>query len=144
MTVNVIEFGALQEQLEATSSTLLGYLAPDVGKVYVVAVTRDACSACEKQKPKLNELSKNTAQKHQDSVVFTRIHVGYSENSKEESQRSKDILGHYFYPTNTILIRTPDRGSIALYRNVAPNMDELGKNIEKALEIAAEFGKRVV
>ncbi|MCW3981798.1 MAG: thioredoxin family protein [Candidatus Bathyarchaeota archaeon] len=144
MTVNVIEFAALQEQLVATSGTLLGYLAPDVGKVYVVAVTRDACSACEKQKPKLSELSKDTGQKHQDSVVFTRIHVGYSENSKEESRRSKDILGHYFYPTNMVLIRTPDRGPIELYRNVASSMDELGKNIEKALEIAAKFGKRGV
>jgi thiol-disulfide isomerase/thioredoxin len=141
MPINPIDFRDLQGKLKVTGKTLLNYLAPDVGNVYVVAVTRDGCPACEKQKPKLDELSERMAQEHNNSVVFTRVRVAYSESFKEESQRSKDVLGHYFYPTNMVLIRTPDRGSIATYTSVAPNMHELEKNIEKALGIAAEFNK---
>ena len=97
MPVSVIEFGELRNQLEMTRSSLLDYMSPEMGRVYVVAVTRDLCSACERQKPQLNELAEKTAKKHNGKVIFTRIHVRYHENSKEESRLGKDILGHCFY-----------------------------------------------
>jgi hypothetical protein len=62
--------------------------------------------------------------------------VKYNPDSLQESLRSKDLLGHYFYPTNLILIRTRDRGSIEYYRNAGPDMRELQKNIKSALEVA--------
>jgi hypothetical protein len=34
-----------------------------------------------------------------------------------------------------------DRGAIELYRNVSPEMDELEKNIEVAIKIAATLQK---
>ena len=138
MTTNVIEFS----ELEKTGKAPLDFLAPKIGKVYVVAITRDGCSACKKQKLKLDRLATAVAEKHLNRVVFTRVHIGYSPDSQEESLRSKDLLRHYFYPTNLILIRSRDRGAIEFYRNTAPDMRELRRNIKKALEVAGFFEKK--
>jgi len=137
MPTNVIEF----TKLEVASKSSLDLLAPKLGKVYVIAITRDGCPACVKQKPKLDRLAKSLEAKHGDKVVFARIHVNYSPKSQEESLRSKGLLRHYFYPTNLILVRSKDRGAVEYYRNSAPDMRELGKNIERALEVARFFEK---
>ena len=137
MPTNVVEF----TKLEKSGKHTLDFLAPKMGKVYVVAITRDGCPACAKQKPKLDRLAANLEAKHGDRVVFTRIHVNYSPDSQQESLRSKDLLRHYFYPTNLILIRSKDRGAIEYYRNAGPDMRELLKNIEKAVEVAEFFEK---
>ncbi|UCE29093.1 MAG: thioredoxin family protein [Candidatus Bathyarchaeota archaeon] len=138
-----IEFSRLEKEISETGKSHLDYLAPDIGKVYVVSITRDGCPACEKQKPKIQELAKTTKEKHGDKVVFARVHVKQHSGSQEESLRSKDVLGHYFYPTNLILLRTVDRGAIEFYRNVSPEMDELRKNIETAVEVAVMFEKEM-
>ena len=143
MNADKIEFSKLEKAILETGKSYLDYLAPDTGKVYVVSITRDGCSACERQKPKLSELAKTIEKKHGDKTVFTRIHVRQPSGSTEESLRSKDILGHYFYPTNLILLRTMDRGAIELYRNVSPAMDELEKSIEVATEIVAMIEKEM-
>lgn len=132
MPTSAIEF----TKLEKASKFPLDYLAPRIGKVYVAAITRDGCPACAKQKPKLDKLATSLEAKHGDIVVFTRIHVNYSPDSQQESLRSKDLLRHYFYPTNLILIRSKDKGVIEYYRNAGPDMRELLKNIEKAVEVA--------
>ena len=137
MPTNVVEFS----NLEKTGKSPLDFLAPKIGKVYVVAITRDGCTACAKQKPKLDRLAASLEAKNGDKVVFTRIHVSYSPDSQEESLRSKDLLRHYFYPTNLILIRSKDRGAIEYYRNTGPDMRELLKNIEKAVEVAGHLEK---
>lgn len=81
--------------------------------------------------------------KYGSKLVFTRIHVNWSSDSMEESMRSKNVLGHYFYPTNLILLRTVDRRAIEFYRNVSPEMDELEKNIEIAVKIATMIEKEM-
>ncbi len=141
MQTNVIEFSKLEKELEKTQKSPLNYLTPEIGKINVIAITREGCSGCEKQKPKLDELLKAAAKKHGAKVMLTRIHVKHNPSFNEESLRSKDMLGHYFYPTNLVLLRTADRGPIEYYRNVNPNMEELRKNIENALEIAKMFEK---
>jgi len=143
MPIDTIEFKRIENEISETSKSHLDYLASDIGKVYVIAITRDGCSACEKQKPKLNELAETIAEKHSDRVVFTRIHVSWSPESLEESSKSKDVFGHYFYPTNLILLRTKDRGAIEFYRNVSPKMDELKRNIEIAVEITTMIKKEM-
>jgi len=143
MLINKIEFTKLEKKISETGKSLLDYLAPNFGKIYVIAISRDGCSACEKQKPKLNELAKSTAEKYGGKVVFTQVHVRQPPGSQEESLRSKDVFGHYFYPTNMILLRTVDRGAIEYYRNVSPEMDELKKNIEIAVEIATMIEKEM-
>lgn len=142
MTIKVVEFGELENDISRTSGKPWDLLAPIIGKTYVAAITRDGCSACEKQKPKLDELAKSIATKHGEKVVFTRIHVKFASDSQEESLRSKEILGHYFYPTNLILLRTIDRGVFEYYRNVSPDMKELERNIEHAIEVAAMMEKQ--
>jgi len=141
MRIDTVKFSKLEKELAKTHKSHLDYLAPEIGKVYIVAITRDGCSVCEKQKPKLNNLATVITEKHGAGAVFTRIHIRYSNGSEEESLRSKDVLGHYFYPTNLILFRTTDRGAIEYYRNAAPEIDELEKNIKTALEVATMFEK---
>ena len=137
MTISIVEF----TELEKIGKAPLESLAPKVGKVYVVAITRSGCPACDKQKLKLDRLAATLAKKHGNKVIFKRVHVNYSPDSHEESWRSKDLLHHYFYPTNLILTRSRDRGAIELYRNTAPDMRELRRNIERALELARYFEK---
>ena len=137
MPTNVIEF----TELEKADKSPLDFLAPKIGAVYVVAITRDGCPACAKQKPKLERLATSLKSKHGDRVVFARIHVNYSPDSQEESLRSKDLLRHYFYPTNLILVKSQDRGVIEYYRNTGPDMRELQKNIERAVEVAGFLAK---
>lgn len=141
MPINKVEFAELEKEATGKGKPALDFLAPKVGKAYAVAITRDGCPACEKQKPKLDKLATTLARKHGDKVIFTRIHVKYTPESQEESKRSKRILGHYFYPTNLILFRTHDLGAIEYYKNSSPAMSELEKNIEIAIKIAVTIGK---
>ena len=135
MPISIINFTELEKRLAETKSSLLEYLAPERGKAYVISITRDDCSACEKQKPKLERMAEGVMENHGNKVVFTRIHVKQKANVQDESLRSKSIIGHYFYPTNLILLRTIDRGAIELYRNVSPDMSELERNIDVAVKI---------
>ncbi len=139
MRVNVLELGELERKLGKKSP--IDFLAPEVGKVYVVAITRDGCPACEKQKPKLDSLAAVIRKRHGSRVAFTLVHVKYRKGSQEESLRSKDVFGHYFYPTNLILLRTADRGVFEYYRAAAPRMNELERNIESAVKIAGMMKK---
>jgi thiol-disulfide isomerase/thioredoxin len=136
-----VEFAGLEKELSKAGISAVNYLAPDIGKVYVVAITRERCPACQKQKPRLDELAAAVKQKHKDKAVFIRIHVKRPPTSEEESLRSKNMFGHYFYPTNLILLRTQDRGAIEYYRGISPSMTELSRNIENAVETAAMLKK---
>jgi thiol-disulfide isomerase/thioredoxin len=141
MSVATLEFVQLEQKLRKAKKVHLDLLAPELGKVYVVAICREGCPNCEEQKPKLDKLATKIVQKHGDKVVFTRVHVKYAQNSKEESARAKDVFHHYFYPTNLILVRSRDKGAFELYRNAGPEMIELEKNIESAVETAAMLAK---
>jgi thiol-disulfide isomerase/thioredoxin len=106
-----------------------------------VAVTRDGCPACQRQKPKFDKLAQETASKQGDKVAFIRVHVKQPQGNVSESLRAKDVLRHYFYPTTLVLIRTKDRGAVELYRSISPRMNELKSIIEKAVEIATALAK---
>ena len=140
MPVNTIEFAKFEGASRKTGSHL-DSLAPQVGRVYAISITRDGCPACARQKPRVDKLAEELAEEHGRKVIFTGIHVRYSTGDDAESLRSKDMFGHYFYPTNLILLRTHDRGVIEYYRNTSPNISELRKNIKTALKIAAMFEK---
>ncbi len=141
MAINQVEYSKLEKEIAKTRKPAAEHLAREIGTTYVIAITRDGCPACEKQKPKLDRLARNLMQKHGDAVVFTRVHVKYSPEFIEESKRSKGVLGHYFYPTNLILFRTKDRGTVEYYKNSSPTMSELKKNIESAITIATMMEK---
>jgi thiol-disulfide isomerase/thioredoxin len=141
MAIGNIEFTEVEREISEAGKSHLDLLAPETGRAYVVAISRDKCPACERQKPRLDELAKSTAEKHGKKVVFTRIRVKHPTEKDKESLRSKEVLGHYFYPTNLILIRTKDKGVIELYRNVSPRMSELRRSVEIAVEIAERLEK---
>jgi len=141
MLINTLEFADLQTNVLKTHRSYLELLAPEMGKAYVIAITRDECSACKRQKPKLEKLAKILTEKHGSRVVFTQVHVRRPANSDKESLRSKDLLGHYFYPTNLILLKTQDRGAIEYHRSVSPRMSDLKRSIETAIEIATMLEK---
>ena len=135
MLINKVEFDELEKKIP-TDKSFRDYLAPEMGKTYIIVVTRDGCPACAKQKPKLKKLAETLKERHGDNVVFVEIHVRRLADSDEESLRSKGVLGHYFYPTNIVLVRTSDKGAIEFYRNVSPRMAELKRNVENAIELA--------
>jgi thiol-disulfide isomerase/thioredoxin len=141
MPINQVEFIELEKHVSKKAKPALQLLAPELGKVYIIAITRDNCPACKRQKPKLDKLAKDMEEKHGNNAVFTSIHVKQLHGDTSESQRAKTMLNHYFYPTNLILIKTKDRGTIEYYRNASPTMSELGRNIENALETATMLAK---
>lgn len=141
MTIATVDFTEFKKKLQKTKKAPLDILAPNIGKAYVIAITRDGCPNCEEQKPKLDKLATEIAHKHGNKVVFTLIHIKYTQESREESLQAKDLFHHYFYPTNVILVRSRDRGAFELYRNAGPPMTELAKNIDAAAETAAMLAK---
>ena len=141
MPIREVEFTDIEKEIRKTRQSFRDYFAPAMGKAYVIAITREACPACENQKPQLNKLADAIAKKHGGDIVFIRVHVKQPEGDTTESLRAKDLFGHYFYPTNLILLRTKDRGAIELYKNVSPEMTELEKNVESALETAKALAK---
>jgi len=141
MTIAKVEFSDFEKKLQKTKQSPLDLLAPTLGKAYAITITRDGCPNCEDQKPKLDKLATKLTQRHGNKVVFMRIHIKYTPESKEESVRAKDVFHHYFYPTNLILIRSRDRGVFELYRNAGPTMTELEKNMDAAVETAAMLAK---
>lgn len=141
MKPKTIEFGDLERKIAETGKSFRDILATEIGKTYIIAITRDGCPACERQKPKLDKLAETFPREKNDKTVFVRVHVKYSDDFREESLRSKDVLGHYFFPTNIILVRTRDRGAIELFKSVSPRMSELKRNTMMATEIADMLSK---
>jgi len=142
MPVETIEFADLEKASSRKHVSFRDYLASEVGKVYVVCISRDGCPVCVKQKPKVDKLAKTMVEKFGDRVVFIRVHVKYSPEQNQESLRSKDVLGHYFYPTNLVLVRSRDKGAFEYYRAASPRISELARNIAHAVEVAKMLEKQ--
>ncbi len=142
MSVETIEFVDLEKVLLRKHVSFRDYFASEVGKVYVVCISRDGCPVCVKQKPKVDKLAKALAGKSGDRVVFVRVHVKYSPERNQESLRSKDVLGHYFYPTNLVLVRSRDKGAFEYYRAASPRISELARSIVRSVEVAKMLEKQ--
>ncbi len=142
MGIKTIEFVELEKQIQQKRTSFKDILAQELGKAYAIAITRDGCPACEKQKPKLEKLAVRMAQQHGNKIIFLRVHVKRPASSDTESLRSKDVLGHYFYPTNLVIVRTRDKGAFELYRSISPRMSELERSINASVEIAATMEKK--
>jgi hypothetical protein len=87
-------------------------------------------------------LAKVLAGKYGGKVVFARVHIKYSPERNEESLRSKDVFGHYFYPTNLVLVRSRDKGAFEYYRAASSRVSELARNIAHAVEVAKMLEKQ--
>lgn len=142
MSVETIEFVDLEKALSRKHVSFRDYFASEVGKVYVVCISRDGCPVCVKQKLKVDRLAKALAGKYGGKVVFARVHVKYSPERNQESLRSKDVLGHYFYPTNLVLVRSRDKGAFEYYRAASSRVSELARNVAHAVEVAKMLEKQ--
>ncbi len=135
MTIKTIHYTQLEKRLRKTNKSLVEYLAPKSGKIYVINITRQNCPSCEKQKPKLEKLAATLTEQYSNKIIFTNIHVNYTKNDPHESNRSKTILGHDFYPTTFIFINNRAHGTINTYKNIEPTTTELRNNIKKNLTL---------
>jgi len=135
MSIRKIEFADFEKQVHKVQKPPIELIGLETGKVYVVTITRDGCPACQRQKPKMEKLATEFAAKNAEKVVFIQINVKHPTEKNAESLRSKEMLGHYFYPTNVIIVRTKDRGAIELYKAASPRISELKRNIEVATKI---------
>jgi thiol-disulfide isomerase/thioredoxin len=142
MAIEKIEFVDLEKTVSSKHSSFRECLTPKLGRVYVVSITRDGCPVCVRQKPKMDKLSKEMTEKYGDRVAFVQVHVKYSPERNEESLWSKDVLGHYFYPTNLVLVRSRDKGAFEYYRAASPRISELARNIAHAVEVAKMLEKQ--
>lgn len=141
MAIHRLEFTELEGLLRQSRSSWLNVLAPDVGKAFVVAITRDGCAVCERHKPKLEKLAEELNSKHGKNVAFTTVHINWREDFNDESQRSKEVMHHYFYPTDLVLVRTRDMGVVEYYRATAPRLSDLKRSILSAAKAAEYLAK---
>jgi len=140
MSVSKVEFVDVEKKVSAKRS-FRDVLAPETGKAYAVVISRDGCPACKRHKPRFVKLAETLTKKCGSSVVFVEVHVKKPADSDAESQRSNSLMGHYFYPTDLVLIRTKDRGAVEFFRAVSPRMDELRRYVENALASAVALAK---
>ena len=65
-------------------------------------------------------------------AILERVHVKYSENNKEESDRAKRILKISGYHTVIIYVPSP-YGNLESYRETEPEFERVTEQINKAL-----------
>ncbi len=134
--VRTIEFKRLID--ESSRRSQLENLVKELGVVHVTSITRDGCSGCAEQKPLFKELANKTMEKHQGKVLFSNIHIRYSEDNQSESAEAKKILGHAAYPTYMIHVKSRF-GPLEVYRAIYPSMDELEKQAENTMDLAEYY-----
>jgi hypothetical protein len=132
-SVQTFEFKRLIS--ESDRGNLIEKLVKELGIVYVTSITRDGCSGCAEQKPLFRELARKTTGKHQGKLMFSKIHVRYSEEDQSESAEGKKALGHAAYPTYMVHVLSRF-GPLEAYRAIYPTMDELETQIENTVELA--------
>ncbi len=120
----------------------LARIVEDYGTVYVTSITRDGCPGCEEQKPLYEELAGRTELEHPGKTVFSNVHVHSREGFYKESEEAKTMFRHVAYPTYMIHIRSR-HGILEAYRAVYPMMEELGKQVTEAFELADHYKKEM-
>src|SRR5215471_11499749 len=88
--VRTVEFASLDGN--ASMEDQIEKMTPEMGVVYVTAITRDGCSGCIEQKPLFNELAAKMDAKQGRQVSFSRIHIQYSEGNVAQSSAAKKVL----------------------------------------------------
>jgi len=139
--MKVIRFADLEKRLRGKKGQWKELFAPAAGAVSIIAIGRDGCPGCARQEPALARLAKSMTARHGGRISFSRIHISCPGGSREESLRSKKALGHYFYPTAVILIRSNDTGPVEYYRAISPAMSELRMHASNALRAAEALNK---
>jgi len=139
MAVKLLNFSKLKKALEEKKIGFADFFVETLGKAYVIAITREKCSGCEKQKPLFEKLSNKMKRKHGSRVEFVRVHAQYNQQNREETIRCLDTFQTVAFPTYVILVRTHQGKNREIYRAIEPPMSEIERNIKTAVELAVWF-----
>jgi len=139
MPVKVLSFSELKKILDKTSGEPLDILMKKTGTAYVVAVTREKCPGCEKQKPFFEKSSSRMKKKYADQVEFIRVHSSYSQEQTEEAKQCLASFRTVAFPTYIIGVKDDEGNNRETYRSIEPPMSEIERNIQTAIETATWF-----
>lgn len=142
MAVKLFDFSQLKKTLDEKNIEFADFLVKKFGVAYVVAVTREKCSGCEKQKPLFEKLSEKMKSKHGNRVEFVRIHARFNPGKKEEAMQCLDAFSTVAFPTYIICVRNHLGKNREIYRALEPPMSEIERNIKTAVELAVWFEEK--
>jgi len=139
MAVKLLDFFKLRKTFNAKNMEFSDFIVKNFGVAYVVAVTREKCSGCERQRPLFEKLSDKMKGKYGSRVGFFRVHARYSPENKEETLQCLDTFRTVAFPTYLIYVRDHQRKNRETYRALEPPMSEIERNIKTAVELALWF-----
>jgi len=137
--VKVLNFSELKKTLDERSVDPLDILMKKAGIAYVVAVTREKCPGCEKQKPLFEKLANRMKKKYANQVEFFRVHSSWSQKRTQEAKQCADAFHTVAFPTYIIGVKDDEGNNRETYRSMEPPMSEIERNIKTAVEIATWF-----
>jgi len=139
MALKFLNFPELKKALDEKKIEFVDFFVEKFGIAYVVAVTREKCSGCEKQKISFEKLSDKMKNKHGNRVEFFRVHAYFSQESKEETMQCLDTFRTVAFPTYVICVRNHQGKNRETYRAIEPPMSEIERNIKTSVELAVWF-----
>jgi len=139
MPVKVLNFTELKKALDERSVDPLDVIVKKKGITYVVAVTREKCPGCEKQKPLFEKLSDRMKKKYANQIEFFRVHSHWSQKHTEEAKQCADAFHTVAFPTYIIGVKADQGNNQETYRSIQPPMSEIERNIKTSVEIATWF-----
>jgi len=139
MTVKLLKFSQVKKALSEENIEFLDFFVKKFGIAYVIAVTREKCSGCEKQKPLFEKLSDKMKSKHGRRVEFFRVHAHFSQESIEETMQCLDTFRTVAFPTYIICVRNHQGKNRETYRAIEPPMSDIERNIKTSVELAVWF-----
>lgn len=139
MAVKFLNFSELKKSLDEKNIGFADFFVKNFGRAYVVAVTREKCSGCEKQNQLFEKLSGRMKSKHGSRVEFIRVHARYKPENKEETMQCLDAFHTVAFPTYVICVRNHQGENRETYRAIEPPMSEIERNIKTGVELAVWF-----
>ena len=130
--VRTTQFSDLESQLDIFDKFprfSLDKFVKDETRPTAIIITRDGCSDSAKFEQYIPDLENLFSGK----AILERVHVKYSENNKEESDRAKRILKISGYHTVIIYVPSP-YGNLESYRETEPEIERVTEQINKALD----------
>jgi len=139
MAAKFLYFSELKKALDEKKIEFVDFFVEKFGIAYVVAVTREKCSGCERQNKLFEKLSNKMKSKHGSRVEFFRVHAQFSQGNIEETMQCLDTFHTVAFPTYIISVRNHQGKNRETYRAIEPPMSEIERNIKTSVELAVWF-----
>ena len=142
MSVKFLEFSKFKKMLNERNIDFLDFFVKKFGTTYVVAIMREKCSGCERQKGLFEEISDKMKRQHGAHVEFFQVHAYYTPASKEETLLCLDTFRTVAFPTYIICLRDHRGNNRETYRAIEPSASEIEENLERSIELAKWFEQK--